>query len=188
MNKKKLDKKIILYSDNNVLNIFNILKDMQNKEYEGNIWQLAYTNNINNTSLVANSEVMYLDSLVGKIGKEKRKLKESINEFVYDYIIDYLEEVETSSSFVKPWTICKGLNSSNFYSDEDKTPLKHNYTIIVFLNDEYAGGNFKFKNRVGNDLISFKSGDVLIYPSGKDHLHTVTPVTDGVQYLAVSYF
>ena len=60
--------------------------------------------------------------------------------------------------------------------------------MLVFLNDGYEGGGLHFKDRIGNEAITFKSGDVLIYPSNEEYLHKALPITDGIQYVAITYF
>ena len=60
------------------------------------------------------------------------------------------------------------------------------YTVKVFLNSSFSGGEFNFVHR---DVVSQVSpGDILIYPSSYINAYKVMPVTSGSQkYLVNKY-
>jgi hypothetical protein len=187
MNIKKLDSEITLYEKNTLSGAIEILEEINRKQSQDNIWQIASNNNINNTNIAVNSEILYLtagDSFLN----EKRKLSELLNEYSLPFILHYLSDLELSIKSIKPWTICKNIKNHEFHSDETKNKTKHQRCIIVFLNDEYAGGGLHFKDRIGNESITFNTGDVIIYPSNEEHIHKALPITEGTQYVAITYF
>ena len=184
---RNLDSEITLYQNNELLGAIDILEKINTKQTKENVWQIANKNNINNTDITIDSDVLYLisgDSFLN----EKRKLSELLNEYALPFILDYLESLDVSVRSIKPWTICKNMQNYEFHSDKTKSAAPHKYCVLVFLNDEYEGGGLQFKDRVGNDLITFKAGDVLIYPSNEEYLHKALPITDGIQYVAITYF
>jgi|TARA_R100001163_G_C5051378_1_gene188167 hypothetical protein len=48
------------------------------------------------------------------------------------------------------------------------------------LNEDYEGGEFRFFN--GQEKISFKTGDALIFPTEPIWIHGTEPITKGVRY------
>jgi hypothetical protein len=188
MNKKILDLNIITYSNNTIEDLISTLSDISNTISKENVWQISSNNNIYNTDLTLNSEVLYLENTDIALSFYKRKIKHYLNLFSLPFILNYLDHTELSKQLVKPWTIAKNLQNFNFHYNEAKGSIDHNFTIIVFLNEDYEGGGIQFKDRIGNEVISFKTGDVLIYPSTDQYLHKAFPVTFGTQYVAISYF
>ena len=69
--------------------------------------------------------------------------------------------------------------------------LKHNtphrdYSSIIYLNDNYEGGNTIFPNQ--NYKTTPKAGKLIVFPSGSSHPHGVTEVTSGVRYTLAMWF
>jgi predicted 2-oxoglutarate/Fe(II)-dependent dioxygenase YbiX len=58
----------------------------------------------------------------------------------------------------------------------------------VVLNDNFSGGEFQFKDRVGNEKINLSFGDILIYPSNENYKYKELLVTSGIKYTAIAYF
>lgn len=187
MNKKQLDNEIYIYLNNEIPDQLTVLSEIENKVCNENIWQISNSKNINNTSLTDNRKILYLYQMNSFLGKDKRKLKEFLNEFIFPFIMDYLNTALIAKTNVRTWTICQNLNDADFYYDKSRNEVKNSYTVLVFLNDNYIGGEVQFKDRLGNELISFKTGDVLIYPSNEEYLHKAMPVTSGTQYVAITY-
>lgn len=187
MNIEKLDSEIILYKDNILSNEIELIKKIENANSTENIWQISSDKNINNINITSQSQIFYLDNS-SSFFYEKIRLRESLNNFILPIILNYLEQVQESTDYIKPWTIAKTLNNVNFHFDESRNKKRHRHVAIVFLNDDFSGGEIQFKDRIGNEPISFNSGDVLIYPSSNEYLHKVLPVLSGTQYVAITCF
>jgi len=210
-----LDSEIALYQNNNIFDALSLLNTIENNPSIDNVWSIASNKNINNTDLNNNSKIFYLKDLSSTnnnfdlynikslitlkeknivkfsdipLDRDRVKLNDLLNEFALPFILDYLDEFEENRLFVKPWSICKDLNNEAFHSDISRNDIAHKNTIIIFLNEDYSGGGMKFNNRIGNELVTFKKGDVLIYPSNEDYLHKVYATTNGTQYVAIAYF
>jgi hypothetical protein len=188
MNKNILDSKIIVYRNNTIENQISTLTDISNTISEENVWSISSSSNIYNTDLTLNSEILYLKNTDFSLNYLKRNIKHYLNSFSLPFILNYLDHLELSKQTIKTWTIAKNLQNLNFHHDKAKGDIDHEFTIIVFLNEDYEGGGVQFKDRVGNETITFKEGDVLIYPSNDQYLHKALPVTSGTQYAAISYF
>jgi hypothetical protein len=194
-----LDEKIILYSNNMLTTYMLFLDNINNKKIESNVWQVSSKNNANDTDITSNSEIFYIPSFdnfllkpnynfLNNVDAEKAKLKVILNENVLSCIVDYINRFDLKIKTIKDWTICKNIFNSSFHDDMSRNKYKHNYTIIVALNDGYQGGEFQFENRIGNELITMTTGQVLIYPSSNEYRHKEFPVTSGTKYNAITYF
>lgn len=65
-------------------------------------------------------------------------------------------------------------------------PLLYEVTVLVYLNEEFEGGELVFPDY---DLtIKPKAGDLLMFPSGHQYRHWVTPVISGTRYYFSSFF
>jgi hypothetical protein len=53
-------------------------------------------------------------------------------------------------------------------------------TVIVYLNDDYEGGNLVFADRQMN--IQPAIGDVVIFPCGPEYIHLSRPIMSGTKY------
>lgn len=71
---------------------------------------------------------------------------------------------------------------ANLHTDEGFTEDNGIYTVIVYLNDDYEGGEVSFPNH--EVTIKQAAGDVLIFPSY--YLHYSDPVISGEKYMAIS--
>ena len=197
-----LDDKIILYYENKETNYVSLIENLCNKTINRNVWELSSDKNNQDTNLTLNNKIFYLpnfdnlfdwwrksdNNVFDNGGKEKGKLRNLLNENVLPFIIDYIHRFELEITEIKKWSICENLNSNNFYSDLSRNEIQNNYTVIVFLNDNYVGGEVQFENRAGNDLIKIAKGGILIYPSTEEYKHKHLPVTSGTKYVAVTYF
>ena len=60
---------------------------------------------------------------------------------------------------------------------------------ILFLNNDYEGGELSFKNTFNDDEISIKPtpGTLLVWPSNILFPHAVKPVKKGIRYTIVAW-
>lgn len=197
-----LDDKIVLYYENKETDYVSLIENLCNKTINRNVWEFSSKKNNQDTDLTLNNKIFYLpnfdnlfdwwrksnNNIFDNGGKEKGKLRSLLNENILPFIVDYMHRFELEITEIKKWSICENLNSDNFYSDVSRNEIQNNYTVIVFLNDNYVGGEVQFENRVGNDTTKITKGGVLIYPSTEEYKHKHLPVTSGTKYVAVTYF
>ena len=197
-----LDDKIVLYYENKETDYVSLIENVCNKTINRNVWELSSNKNNQDTDLTLNNKIFYLpnfdnlfnwwrksnNNIFDNGGKEKGKLRNLLNQNILPFIVEYIRRFELEITEIKKWSICEDLNTDNFYSDVSRNEIQNNYTVIVFLNDNYTGGEVQFENRVGNDLIKIAKGGVLIYPSTEEYKHKHLPVTSGTKYVAVTYF
>ena len=201
MKKTVLDNYVILYSENKSFDFLELIDKINNELCARNIWEISSANNINQTNHTNSEKVINLNiadnlfsfindpaSIFEKVILKKNNLKYLLNKYSFDFILDYLKEYEKTIKKVKNWTVCENYYGTDFHDDENKNGLKHSHTIVICLDSEYEGGEFQFKNRIGNEKIKMMPGDVLIYPSNSDYQHKENPVLSGKKYTATAYF
>lgn len=75
--------------------------------------------------------------------------------------------------------------SGNYYREhiDSGMDLKRKYSTIMYLNDNYEGGETLFPR--SNTFIKGSVGDVLYFPSHYTHPHIAQEVKNGIKYTAV---
>ena len=101
-------------------------------------------------------------------------------EYVYP---DHTDIVTWRSGMeLKPHVDNMHINNPNLKHDN---PYR-DYSSIVYLNDDYEGGNTIFPKQ--NYKTIPKSGKLIVFPSGSSHPHGVTEVTSGIRYTLAMWF
>jgi len=62
-----------------------------------------------------------------------------------------------------------------------------NYASVIYLNDNYIGGEIYFPN-FDNFKPKIKPGTLVMFPSTLRYLHGVTEITEGTRYTIVGFF
>lgn len=60
------------------------------------------------------------------------------------------------------------------------------YTIVVYLNDDYEGGELHLKNQ--NFTLKPKAGSLVIFPSQEPYIHESKPVISGMKYMYTTHW
>jgi Rps23 Pro-64 3,4-dihydroxylase Tpa1-like proline 4-hydroxylase len=73
----------------------------------------------------------------------------------------------------------------NYYKEHiDNGPeLKRKYSVIIYLNDDYQGGETFFPRQ--NIKVKGETGDILFFPSSYTYPHVAQTIEDGIKYVAV---
>ncbi|MDX6695866.1 MAG: hypothetical protein QOF02_3469 [Blastocatellia bacterium] len=69
------------------------------------------------------------------------------------------------------------------HSDVGRRTRNRHYTVLCYLNDDFAGGRTQFPSL--DYFVTPRSGKAIIFPSG--YLHCGEPVTSGEKYILVSW-
>jgi hypothetical protein len=85
------------------------------------------------------------------------------------------------------WIVLK-YDKSNFFKNhiDDSPSFSRTLSVLIYLNDEYTGGELVFDNFD----VSYRpsAGDVVIFSSAFPYRHRVEEITDGVRYVIVNWF
>ena len=145
---------------------------------------------INTYEIVNNKDVFYVDKIDGEHDKEREISDESVKELVrsleqkiYKYLVDVYfpernlevtEHIWTRNLELIRWTTWATLGP---HADGLPTPPpepKINIGSLIYLNDEYEGGEIKFNDY---DLVfAPKTGDLVIFPN--HYIHEVLQVKE----------
>ena len=75
------------------------------------------------------------------------------------------------------------------YHTDHFAKIPRTLSFILFLNDDYKGGELKFRNADGTNeyAIQPKGGRLIVWPSNFIYPHKVETVTEGVRYTVVAW-
>jgi len=127
----------------------------------------------------------YLESF-GLTGTFFSDIKDKFQEAV---TIVFDREVRANTSHAQKWDVggFASVHSDNSNNDGDPNAFEINkYVAILYLNDDYEGGNLYFPDHD----ISFKPNAYSLYtfPGGVENLHGVSEITKGTRYTMVSFW
>lgn len=60
------------------------------------------------------------------------------------------------------------------------------YTMVIYLNDDYEGGEVHFRNH--GVTIKPKAGSLVFFPSQKPYIHESLPITSGRKYMYTAHW
>jgi predicted 2-oxoglutarate/Fe(II)-dependent dioxygenase YbiX len=66
---------------------------------------------------------------------------------------------------------------------DDNSPV---ISVVLYLNDDYVGGELNFKNQ--NVKIKPEAGSIVIFPSVEPYYHESLPVTNGIKYMSPGFW
>lgn len=88
--------------------------------------------------------------------------------------------------YSEPLNLLKYSSGQHYISHYDgPTSTGRSVSAILYLNDEFAGGEIEFVNF--NLKIKPKSGTLMIFPSNYAYSHIAHPVTEGTKYALVTW-
>jgi predicted 2-oxoglutarate/Fe(II)-dependent dioxygenase YbiX len=111
-----------------------------------------------------------------------------------DYIKRYEKDLNLSQLYIKGINDLQLLKyeTGGFYdwhTDHAGDVIPRTLSCILFLNDDYEGGELMFQDPQGKNEITIKpkSARLIIWPSNFMYPHTVKPVTTGLRYSIVAW-
>ena len=111
-----------------------------------------------------------------------------------NYISRYAQDLQLSDFFIKGITDLQILKYEkggfyNWHIDHAGEVIPRSISCIMFLNNDYRGGDLMFRDPQGKNEMSVipKPGRLVIWPSCFMYPHTVKPVEEGIRYTVVSW-
>ncbi len=114
--------------------------------------------------------------------------KYKLNEFIKKNFLQRYKHC-TLTGFYE-FTILKYAVGGHYVDHVDHAiGIPRNLSVIVFLNDNYMGGELEFfkPDMSSSKIIKPKTGRTIIWPSNFMYPHKVIPVTSGTRYTLVSW-
>jgi Rps23 Pro-64 3,4-dihydroxylase Tpa1-like proline 4-hydroxylase len=131
--------------------------------------------------------VLYLTHQ-GSNNEELRKINNKFYETMVSGISSYsnIFDIEQPLKDVEDYQLLKYSGGQHYDAHYDGgTESGRAVSPIVYLNDDYEGGEIEFVNF--NLKIKPKSGSLLIFPSNYAYRHIAHPVTSGTKYAIVTW-
>jgi alkylated DNA repair dioxygenase AlkB len=105
-------------------------------------------------------------------------------------INDYSESVDKDLGFLPDEiTIRKyhpgGQMGPHIDCEDDDDEARLTASIVLYLNDDFEGGDVIFKNH--NIKLKPEPGSLLMFPSVKPYYHESTPIVSGFKYMCPAF-
>ena len=151
------------------------------------------------------------DGLEIKSDQKDKDIRKQIDNLFYDTTSLYLKEnpIETNNWIFETWGLAKYFPKDieenpmamAFHTDfqresADSPGNKFGVTAVFYLNDNYTGGEVRYRFFDPNDTNTIvedftytpKAGDIAVFLSGHPHYHGVNTVTEGQKYIIRNYW
>lgn len=138
-----------------------------------------YDQNVNNT--IWSKRVVHATQVpeLREIGKKYITLVS--NKIKSDYDID--KSLFTDILCFNRWRIG---DMQHPHADEDNGFEWRKFGCVLYLNEDYEGGNIYFPNQ--NLSIKPKANTLVFFPGNREYLHGVNPVTSGIRYTLSTFW
>lgn len=97
--------------------------------------------------------------------------------------------VKSNTAHAQKWNVGGFANPHSDNSDAEGTPNAfeiNKYVAILYLNDDYTGGEIFFPEH--NITIKPKAGSLMVFPGGVENMHGVKKILSGCRYTMVSFW
>ena len=115
---------------------------------------------------------------------------------IHNKIIDMCKELYNQTVYLEfsnlvYWGVGMKLDkhADNHYIDDPQKPHytpNRDYSSVLYLNDDFTGGETYFYNY--NYEVKPEPGTVILFSSGKDHIHGVNEVLSGERYTMATWY
>lgn len=103
--------------------------------------------------------------------------------------VGFDRKVKTNSQHAQKWPTGSFArwHSDNSDLEGNLTAWRDNkYASILYLNDNYGGGELEFRD---HDLsVKLEAGSLIVFPGGADNIHRVNEVTSGTRFTIVGFW
>lgn len=115
--------------------------------------------------------------------KKLKDLQEAIFPELKNYVADYINDDLVMDSFA----LVKYTEGQFFKEHSDGGEgVNRKLSIVIYLNDDYEGGEIYFRNQ--NLTMKPRAKSMVMFPSTDDFLHEAKPVISGTKYAIVSFW
>lgn len=188
---KNLDCDIYLYNnsipkDIDIVKEFDLLLKKNGKDFvPASINKAEYNTNLRSCTVFS----LHSNSFDAKELKEdKDRLNKRINALVQNNIFDFIKRTGLKVKEQEPWEIIRYSESQKLtWHCDNGNSHPCLISFVIYLNDDYEGGDVEFKNFLPGRTVKPDAGSLLIFPSNLEYIHKVNPVKDGVKYALISF-
>jgi len=132
----------------------------------------------------------YRSGLNGSVDEESFLIISTIHDAIQMCIDDYSESTDKDLGFLPDEiTIRKyhpgGQMGPHIDCEEDDDEARLTASIVLYLNDDFEGGEVIFRNH--NIKLKPEPGSLLMFPSVKPYYHESTPIISGFKYMCPAF-
>lgn len=188
---KNLDCDIYLYNnsipkDIDIVNEFDLLLKKHGKEFvPASINKAEYNTNLRSCTVFS---LHSNGSDPKELKEDKDRLNKRINALVQNNIFDFIKRTGLKVKEQEPWEIIRYSESQKLtWHCDNGASHPCLISFVIYLNDDYEGGDVEFKEFMPGRTIKPDAGSMLVFPSNLEYIHKVNPVKDGVKYALISF-
>lgn len=134
----------------------------------------------------------YQKRFTKEINKEDPEEFQKINNILKNAIVvasnDYAKEYNINIGTLMPLSISKYSTGKSMgpHVDDYNNGDDPNISVVLYLNDNYDGGEINFPNQ--NVTIKPEAGSIVIFPSVEPYYHESLPVISGIKYMSPGFW
>lgn len=105
-----------------------------------------------------------------------------------DYGTDYANSLGIELGTQKAISISKYFTGASMgkHADSAPSPTTENISAVLYLNDNYSGGEINFPDQ--DVKIKPSAGSIVIFPSTPPFYHESLPIVNGVKYMSPAFW
>jgi predicted 2-oxoglutarate/Fe(II)-dependent dioxygenase YbiX len=119
---------------------------------------------------------------------EIKKINMTLKNAIVDASNDYSKEYGINIGTLMPLSISKYSTGKSMgpHVDDYNNGDDPNISVVLYLNDNYDGGEINFPNQ--NITIKPEAGSIVIFPSVEPYYHESLPVISGIKYMSPGFW
>lgn len=142
-------------------------------------WRSAQVVNYSSSAVVGEVDQNFRDASL-------RRLK-TFQEAIFPQIRSYVEDCSGETLEMESFTLVRYTEGQFFAEHSDGGEgLNRKISIVIYLNDDYEGGEIYFRNL--NLTMKPRANSLVIFPSTEEFVHEAKPVISGTKYVITSFW
>jgi hypothetical protein len=120
--------------------------------------------------------------------KPVKEAYDILNNALRSYGKDYADKVGVDLGTQMPISISKYFTGASMgpHTDSSPNPTTEHISAVIYLNDNYSGGEINFPNQ--EVKIKPTSGSIVIFPSTPPFYHESLPIKNGMKYMSPAFW
>jgi len=195
MSKEILEKNIYYYKNiipypNSLIKEIEFMDALQSEGTQISKWKKWIASN-SETDYGYYKEGLLNNKLADKAVNDHNSKVSSLIEQVANYAADeFSKETGLEKGFLPEYFSIRKYNTGVYMGshtdNHNEGPLKPTLSMVIYLNNDYEGGNIEFPNH--SVSIKPEAGSLIIFPSVEPYLHDPKPTTSGTKYMIPLFF
>jgi predicted 2-oxoglutarate/Fe(II)-dependent dioxygenase YbiX len=130
------------------------------------------------------TDTAFYDSASNKV----RQVYDLLTDVLSDYGLDYAKTLNINLGSQMPISISKYFTGASMgpHTDSSPNPTTENISAVLYLNDNYSGGEISFPEQ--GVKIKPKAGSLVVFPSVPPFYHESMPIVNGIKYMSPAFW